>query len=229
RATVPAKPERDVTRGRIALLVDLLPCRSMPHVVDRHVILLSPEERHAGKALMVPEHIAGDSLALALRDHPVLDAKPLAALGIGPAGDVPSRENARCARLQALIDQNAMVDREARPLGESQARTYTDPDEHEVGIDQSSIVELDLPGIYCTHCVAKMKHNAVRLVEGANEVSHRGPEDPLHGPSLRRHHVDLRLPLSQCRRRFEPNEACPDDHSTATRLGARDDRPAIGK
>src|SRR6185437_11475566 len=58
---------RCLPRGRIALLVDLLPCRSMPHVVDRHVILLSPEERHAGKALMVPEHIAGDSLALALR------------------------------------------------------------------------------------------------------------------------------------------------------------------
>ena len=61
-----------------------------------------------------------------------------------------------------------------------------------------------------------MKHDAVLLVQRADEVAHVRSEHTLHRPLFRRHHVDLDVARAQRGRDFEPDKAGAD-HDRAAR------------
>src|SRR5439155_21505648 len=82
--------QRHIMCADIAALLDVVPGCGVPDVIDRHVVMLAPEERDGGVALATAEHVARDRLALPLGDDPVLDAQPLAAVGVGPTGMSPA-------------------------------------------------------------------------------------------------------------------------------------------
>ena len=70
-----------VARFDVAFNVEIVPFLGMPDVIDRHVVVLAPEERNLGKPLPLAEHVARRRLALALGDHLVLDPEILAGAG----------------------------------------------------------------------------------------------------------------------------------------------------
>src|SRR5205823_6793857 len=102
----------DVTIGGIAEYFRAVPLLGVPDVVDRDVIVRTPEEGHMVKALSRSEGVARRGLTLTLGDHPVLDADARARVRVGPARDVARRIDSRCAGLQTLVDDDAIVDSE---------------------------------------------------------------------------------------------------------------------
>src|SRR5439155_5058461 len=69
---VAAIAHQAVARGNVAVDLDRIPFFRVAGVVDRHVVVLAPEERHVGEALAGAEHVFGRGLALPLGHDPVL-------------------------------------------------------------------------------------------------------------------------------------------------------------
>jgi len=69
----------------------------------------------------------------------------------------------------------------------------------------------------------------VLLVEPANEAPELHTEHALERHRFWRHHIDVEAPRAKRTRNLEPDEARPDNDSTATRLSSRNDAPAIGE
>src|SRR6516225_7930944 len=130
-------------RADIAALLDVVPGGGMADLVDRDIIVLAPEERDRGIALAAAEQVARGRLALPLGDDPVLDAQPLAAVGVGPAGDVAGRVNAGHAGFEVFVDHHAAIDREPGVAREIDTRPHADPDNDEFGIERGAVVEPD--------------------------------------------------------------------------------------
>jgi hypothetical protein len=95
--------------ARVAVLRDVIPGGGVADVIDRNVVMLASEERDGGVAFAPTKHVPTRGLALPLGDHPVLDAQPLAAVLVGPAGDVACRENAGRAGFEIFIDDDAAI------------------------------------------------------------------------------------------------------------------------
>ena len=72
--------------------VGAVPALGMPHIGNRNVVMLAPEEGDDLARDLLAEHVLGGDLAETLGDHPVFDADLLARVSIGPARDV-SRED----------------------------------------------------------------------------------------------------------------------------------------
>src|SRR5262245_33009941 len=72
--------------------LDSLPLAGVTHVVDSHIVVLTPKERDGVKFLATAENIPGRHLPLALGDNPVLDANSLARVRIWPANSIASRK-----------------------------------------------------------------------------------------------------------------------------------------
>src|SRR5580704_11437766 len=85
----------------------------MPHIVDWHVVVLTPKERHRFEALMRAQHVLRSCLTLALRHNPMLYAELLARVRIGPACHVPGGKDSRSTGFQILIHHNSAVDPQA--------------------------------------------------------------------------------------------------------------------
>src|SRR5215472_5100293 len=56
----------------IAVDRDLVPFLRVADIVDRHVVMLAPEERYGFESLARSQHVARGSLPMTLRHHPVL-------------------------------------------------------------------------------------------------------------------------------------------------------------
>ena len=195
----------------------------MTDIVDRHVVVLAPEERHRVEALALPEHVARGGLALALGHHPVLDANVLAGVRIGPARDIARGVDAgrRWFRGYAF-DDDAAIDREAGLLGQRQARPHADADDHEIGLEHAAALQRRALAVDRGHGIAEMEDDAVLLVQRADEVAHLRPEHALHRPLLRRHDMDLDVARAQRGRDLEPDEARADhDRARARRRPMR--------
>src|SRR5207248_895153 len=134
---------------------NLVPGGSMADIIDRHIILLAPEERHRGVTLAPAEHVSHRNLALPLSDNPVLDAQPLATVRVGPARDVSSGENPGCASFKVLVYQHTTICRQSGLLRELDPRSHPDPDHDKVGGDHSAVVEPDPLGFDCSHRVTE--------------------------------------------------------------------------
>ena len=121
--------------AHIAVLGDLVPRGGVADVIDRHVVVLAPEERDGSIALAPAEHVARGDLTLPLGNDPVLDAQPLAAVRIGPAGDVPGGENTGGAGFEIFIDEHAAIDCQPGLSREIDAGPHADPDHDQLGVD----------------------------------------------------------------------------------------------
>src|SRR5215469_10577541 len=67
----------------------------MTHVVNRHVVVLTPKEWHRIEPLTCTEHVLRSGLALALGYHPMLYANPFTCVGIGPTCCIPCGKDSR--------------------------------------------------------------------------------------------------------------------------------------
>ena len=193
--------QQAVLAGDVAVDRQLVPFLGVADIVDRDVVVLAPEERHGVELLAQAQHVERRGLALALGDHPVLDADRLAAVRIGPAGDVAGGEDARRAGLEKRVDHDAAIDGEPRLLGKLEPRPHADAHDDEIGLERAAALQLHLLAVDGGHRVLEMEDDAVLLVQRAHEVAHRGPQDALHRPLLRRHDMDLDLARAQRGRR----------------------------
>src|SRR5689334_24992940 len=98
----------------------------MADVVDRHVVMLAPEEWHRVEFPACADHVERGDLTLAFRDDPMLDANPRAAMRIGPARDVAGGEDTGRGRLEVCVDRHAFVDGKPCLLRQCAARPPAD-------------------------------------------------------------------------------------------------------
>ena len=195
-----------------AVDVNRVPLLGVADVVDRDVVVLTPEERDGIEALAIPQHVAGGDLALALRDDPVLDADALAGTRIGPARHVPCGEDPGRARFEVLVHGDATVQRQACLLGESGRRPDADTHHDEVGIESRASAERHGSAVDARHRLPKMEDDALRFVQRLNEAANFRAHDALERHAFRRDHVDVDPPASQRRRDLEADEARADHH-----------------
>ena len=102
-------------------------------VVDRHVVVLAPEEGHGVESVTLAQDVSRRRLALTLRHDPVLDPDALAGVRIRPARDVAGGKDAGSAGLEPLVHQDPAVDREAGLLRQLDVGPDADAGHHEVG------------------------------------------------------------------------------------------------
>src|SRR6185437_3398081 len=95
--------QQAIPRGDVTVDHDLVPFFGVADIVDRHVIMLTPEKRHRIEGLALPQHVARRGLSLALRHHPVFDPDVFLRMRIGPARDVAGRIDSGNAGFEKLI------------------------------------------------------------------------------------------------------------------------------
>src|SRR5271156_2207835 len=71
----------------VAIDNDLVPFLGMADIVDRHVVVLAPEEGYRIEGLALAQHVARGGLSLTLGNHPMLNADIFARTRVGPARD----------------------------------------------------------------------------------------------------------------------------------------------
>src|SRR5215472_10538068 len=154
----------------VALNVEIVPRLGMPDVVDRHVVMLAPEERHVGKALPLAENVARCRLTLPLGHDPMLDPQILAGMGVGPARDVAGGKDSRHARFKVFIHRDAAIDLETGALSQLDSRPHPNADDDEVGRQCRAAFELDVSAIDRGCRLLEMEYDAVLLVNRAYEI-----------------------------------------------------------
>ena len=108
------------------------------------VVLVREEVGHALPDVGRAEHRACRERPLIARVRPVLDAHaPIAVERVGEARDVARREDARDGRLQAPVDEDAVVDLDPGSLGEPDAGRHADARDHDVALDRLAVRERD--------------------------------------------------------------------------------------
>jgi len=124
-----------------------VPAFGMTNVIDRHLVVLAPEERHGVEGLTPAQHVARGHLTLTLGHDPVLNANPLAGVRIRPARDIARREDSGHAGFEEFVDRNATVHGESGLLRHRRRRLHAHTHDHEVGVDCRTATERDLsPG-----------------------------------------------------------------------------------
>src|SRR5262245_56132150 len=81
----------------IAFEVIIVQLLSNTNIVDRNVIMLTPEKRGSIEWRAYANHIERRDLSLPLRDHPVLDADTVTRNRVWPPGNVAGRADVRRA------------------------------------------------------------------------------------------------------------------------------------
>src|SRR5581483_11832956 len=160
----PTKGDGAIVVLEAAVDLDSVPTFGVSHVVDRDVVMLTPEKWHGVEAFSAAEHVARSGLALAFGDHPMLHANQLTRMRIGPAGDIACGEDTWRARLQVLVNQDAAIEREPRLLRQHQTRPHADTDHDHIGIDRCPIAERDASTIESVDRAAETKRDAMGLV-----------------------------------------------------------------
>src|SRR5437660_1971139 len=115
------------TISRIEATVNLnsVPLLSVAHVIDSHVVMLTPEEWNGVKFFTTAKNIFSCYLSHALSNHPVLDANSLAGVRIGPTGGIASCEDSGRTSFEVFVDFDTPIDREPGLLGQSQRRPHS--------------------------------------------------------------------------------------------------------
>ena len=159
----------------------------------------------------------------------MLDANALAGVRIGPARDVAGGVDARRARLEQFVHDDAAIHRQARLLGELEPRPDADADDDEIGREPRAVVEHDRVALDALRFAAEMEHDALLLVQRSNERAEVVAEHALERKLLRRDDVDVDLARAQRRRDLEADEARADHDGALCRLRRGDDRAAVGE
>src|SRR5262245_44615220 len=182
----------------------------MADVVDRHVVVLAPEERNLGKSLPLAENVARCRLTLPLGHDPMLDPQILAGMGVGPARDVAGGKDSRHARFKVFIHRDAAIDLETGALSQLDSRPHPNADDDEVGRQCRAAFELDVSAIDRGCRLLEMEYDAVLLVNRAYEIAKFAPEHAFQRPALRCHDMNLDFARPQRGGNLEPDEARAD-------------------
>src|ERR1700724_4137800 len=94
----------------VAVDGDLVPFFGMADVINRHVVMLAPEEGYRRKSLTLPQHVARRGLSLALGEHPVLDPDMFAPMRVWPTRDIAGGIDAGRAGLKISVDDDPAVE-----------------------------------------------------------------------------------------------------------------------
>ena len=113
-----------------------VPRLRVAHVVNRDVVVLTPEKRHGIKSFAATEHVSRRGLPLTLRDHPVLHTNAIARMPIGPARDIAGSEHARRAGLEVLVHTHPAIDGQRSLLGKCEPRPYAYADDNEARLER---------------------------------------------------------------------------------------------
>src|SRR6516165_232081 len=165
----------------------------MPDVVDRHTVVLAPEERNLGKSLPLPEDVACHRLTLPLGHDPMLDPQIVAGMGIGPARDVAGGKNSRHAGFEVFIHRDAAIEFETSAFGQLDSRPHSNADDDETGRQCRAAFKPDICGVDRGCRLLEMEYDAVLLVDRAHEIADFTPEHAFQRSALRRHDVNLDL------------------------------------
>src|SRR4051812_14368539 len=95
----------------------------------------------------------------------MLDANSLAAMWIGPAGDVTGGVNVFHIRLEELVHRNSAVHRKTRLLGQRQSRLHSDANDDQVRVHPRAVVERDRVPVDALWLSPKTEMNALFFVE----------------------------------------------------------------
>ena len=105
----------------------------MADIIDGHVIVLAPKERHFGKSLFLPKHIFCNSLTLTLGHNPMLDPEVLTCMRVGPARNVSGGIYVRYAGLEVFVDSDAAINFDACAFGQLEPRPHAHANDNHVG------------------------------------------------------------------------------------------------
>src|SRR5262249_33136787 len=176
-----------VARFDVALDVEIVPRLGVPDVVDRHVVVLAPEERNLGKSLLLAENVARCRLTLPLGHDPMLDPQVLAGMGIGPPRDVAGGKDSRHAGFKVFIHCDAAIDLETGARSKLDSRPHPNADDDETGRQCRAAFEPDVGGVDRACRLLEMECDAVLLVDRAYEITKFTPEHAFQRPALQRH------------------------------------------
>ena len=87
-----------------------VPSLGMADIIDRHIVVLAPEEWYRVEDLSLSQHIARGGLALAFRHHPMLDADVFLRVWIGPACYITRSVDSGDAGFEERVYRDAAVD-----------------------------------------------------------------------------------------------------------------------
>src|SRR6185437_15342797 len=191
RAPGAAHAHEPVLGPDIALDREVVPALGMADIVDRNVVVLTPEERDRIERLAPPEHVERRRLSLPFRHDPMLDADGLAGEAIGPARDVAGGEDPGRARFEEAIDRDAAVGLEPGRLGEPDTRPHADAGDDEIGLENASVAQRHSLALDAARGVAQVEDDAVLLVNRLHEAAEIRTQDFLHRPLFRRDDMDL--------------------------------------
>src|SRR5262249_4204780 len=150
----------------------VVPLLSVADVVDRHVVVLAPEERHGGEGRATSEHGEGGGLTLALGDDPVLHPNALTTVRIGPARDVSGRVDSGHARLQIGAGDHAAIERKAGFFSKLETWAHTDAGNYQIRRERAAVLQRDGLAVDGAGRVLEVEDHAMLLVEGTHEVPH---------------------------------------------------------
>ena len=122
------------------------------------------------------ENIARRGLPLPLGDHPVFHTDPARA-GIGPAGDVTGSKDSGDVSLQKFVNNHAVVGRETCLFSKRGVRANADSNDHELAIQNRSVIELHVSVLDGCWCSSEVKLHAVLLVSLPNKLAQFASED----------------------------------------------------
>ena len=221
--------QQAIFRLDIAVDRDLIPLLGVANIIDRHVVVLAPEERHRIEFLALPQHVERCGLSLALRDHPMFHADIFVGMRVGPARNIARSIDTGDARFEKGIHQDTAIEHKARPFGQRQTWPHPDTNNHEVGFKHTATFERRLVAFDGDHSIFEMEHDPVLFMQRTNEVAHFWPEDALHRPFFRRHHVYFNVACAQGCCHLKPNKACTNHECAAHSFGRVNDRATIRK
>src|SRR5665811_914569 len=167
--------QQAILRLDIAVDRNLIPLLGVTNIINWHVVVLAPEERHRIEFLALTQHAERGDLSLALRDHPMFHADIFAGIRVGPARNIARSIDSGDARFEKGIHQDTAIDREAGPFGQCQTWPHPDTNNHEADFKHTTTFERRAMAFDGGHSIFEMKHDPVLLVQCTHEVAHFRP------------------------------------------------------
>src|SRR5262249_24326372 len=197
---------------------DVSPTRStaVADIMNVQIEMIAPEEWRRRERLACAENVARGCLTLTLRHYPVLDTYAARAR-IWPAGDIAGGKNSRHVRLQIFVDQKSVIRRNPRLFRERGVWPNADTNNHEVAIQNRSVIESHVSVLYDCRRSPQVKLYAVRLVSLVNHLAQFGSKNFLQRQRSFSDNCDFEFALAQRCCDFQADEARAD-HDRALRV-----------
>ena len=190
-AARPVEPHGDVVLRRIAVHDRGVPPLGVADVVDAHVVVRAPEERHVVEPLARAEDVARRRLSHALRHDPVLHADALAGVHVGPPRDVSRREDpATLVSSHSSTTTPRSIESPACSASAMRGRTPTPMTTRSAARRESSSSST-ASSLDARRFAAEVEVHSLLLVQRADEVAELVPHHALERHGFRCDDVDL--------------------------------------